>query len=140
MTESNQSGIEAICKKLFEKFHGILSWKWDDRLDCFLADFDVAKRGDILDILGKFLPIVWNSEDISSAPQIIQKLNKYLGGLRPTQLLFSSDPSHDSFVFCAWWPWGNGLTISIRVATISKNITQEEEDKLIEKLKLTVGV
>ena len=140
MNDQNQSNIETICKHLFDDFRGILSWKWDDWKGSFLAEFDVDKEGDIHVILEKFLPVVWDSSDISSAPPIVQKLDKHLGGLRPTQLLFSSDPYHESFVFCAWWPWGNGSKISIRIATLSRNISKEKEDRLIENLKVLAGV
>ena len=136
MNDLNQSDIETICKQLFDEFRGILSWKWDDWIRTILAEFSADKEKDIRAILEKFLPISWDSSTINTAPQIVQTLGKHLGGLRPTQLLFSSHPSHDAFVFCAWWPWGDGMTISLRIAPFDKNLPKPEENKLLEQMKV----
>ena len=136
MNDLNQSDIETICKQLLDEFRGILSWKWDDLIGTILAEFSADKEEDVRAILEKFLLISWDSSNINTAPQIVQTLGKHLGGLRPTQLLFSSDPSHDAFVFLAWRPWGNGMTISLRIAPFDKNFSKPVENKLIEQLKV----
>lgn len=140
MNSSNQTDNETICKNIFAEFRGRLTWKWDDWVGTILTEFDAEKEDDIRAVLEKFLPISWDSANINTAPQIVQKLDKHLGGIRPAQLLFSSDPSADAFVFCAWWPWGNGTTISLRIAPFSKDISQAEDDKLIGKLKVMADV
>jgi hypothetical protein len=47
-----------------------------------------------------------------------------------------SEPSSGAFVFCAWWPWGNGMTISLRIMPFDNNLSKAEKDKLIEQLKV----
>ena len=136
MHDLNQSNIESICRQLFDEFRGILSWKWDDRTGTILAEFSADKEKDIRAILEKFLTISFDSSTINTAPQIVQTLDNHLGGLRPTQLLFCSHPSHDAFVFCAWWPWGNGMTISLRIAALDANLSKPEANKLVELLKV----
>ena len=136
MADLNGSDIETICKQLFDDFRGILSWKWDDWIGTILAEFSVDEEEDVRAILEKILPISWDSSTINTAPQIVQTLGEHLGGLTPTQLLFSSHPSHDAFVFCAWWPWGNGMTISLRVSAFDKNLSKPEAKKLIAQLKV----
>lgn len=122
MNDLNQSDIELICKQLFDEFQGILSWKWDDWIGTFLAEFSTDREKKIRTILGKHLPISWDSSTIKKAPQIVQALDEHLGGLRPTQFLFSSNPSNKVFVFCAWWPWGNGLNISLRIGGVKNRL------------------
>ena len=136
MNDLNQTDIETICRQLFDEFRGILSWKWDDWIRTILAEFSAEKEEDIRAILDNFLPISCDSSTINTAPQIVQTLGKHLGGLRPTQLLFISHPSDDAFVFCAWWPWGDGMTISLRIAPFEKNLSNPAEHKLIEQLKV----
>ena len=135
MNNQDQFDNQTICKQLFDKFRGILSWKWDDWTATILAEFSVDKEEDVRAILEKFLPISWDSSNINKAPLIVQTVEKHLGGLRPSQFLFSSHPSSDAIVFCAWWPWGNGKTISLRIAPFDRNLTKPEKDKLIEQLK-----
>jgi hypothetical protein len=140
MNDVNQSKNEIICKQLFHDFRGILSWKWDDWIGTFLAEFDTDREKDIRTILEKHLPISWDDSSINTAPQIVKALDEHLGGLRSMQYLFSSDPSNEVFVFCAWWPWGNGTTISLRVAPFNGSLSNPEEDKLIEQLKVSAGI
>lgn len=138
MHDLNQSSIEAICNQVFDGFRGILSWKWDDWIGTILAEFSADKEEDIRAILERFFPISCDSSTIKTAPQIVQTLNKQqLGGLRPTQLLYTSHPSHDALLFCAWWPWGNGMIISLRIGFFSdKNLSKIEKNRLLEQLKV----
>ena len=136
MNDLNQSDIEKTCKQLFDEFRGILSWKWDDWVGTILAEFSADKKEDIRAILEKFFPASWDSSNIDTAPQIVQTLDEHLGGIRPTQLLFTTHPDHNAFVFCAWWPWGSQMTISLRIAIFDKNLSKAEESKLIEQLKV----
>ena len=136
MADLNQSDIETICKQVFDAFRGILSWKWDDWIGTILAEFSADEEEDVRAILEKILPILWDSSTIDTAPQIVQTLDEHLGGLRPTQLLFTSHLSRDAFVFFAWWPWGNGMTISLRIALSEKNLSNPAGHKLIEQLKV----
>lgn len=140
MNGANQAAIESICKKLLDAFRGILSWKWDDWIGTILAEFDAEKSEDIRVVLEKYLPVSWEVSNITTAPDIVQKLDQHLGGLRPTQFLFSSDPSPNDFVFCAWWPWGNRKTISLRIGILCKDFSKEEDDKFNKKLREWAGI
>jgi hypothetical protein len=43
-------------------------------------------------------------------------------------------------LFCAWWPWGNGKTISIRMAPWKKETSVLEKGKQNEALKRCFGI
>jgi hypothetical protein len=118
----------------------MLSWKWDDWIGAILAELDADMSEDARAILDKYLPIAWESANISTAPDIVQKLDRHLGGLRPTQFLFSSDPSTDNFVFCAWWPWGSRTKISLRIGILGKDVSKEEDENLTMKIRAWAGI
>jgi len=82
-------------------FQGVLSWKWDSRYDTVLAEFKTEDKESIRAILDKYLKITWNRSNIRNAPDVVKKINSPLGKLRSGQLLFTSDPSQDVFIFCA---------------------------------------
>lgn len=132
--------IAAIGKALFDEFDGVLTWKWDDWIGTILAEFNAAQKDNIRAMLGRHLPVAYDIESMENAPAIVRTLDSNLGGLRSGQLLFSSDPSQDAFVFCAWWPWGDGQTISIRVAPYDSRLSQAEADQLMEQMKGWAGI
>jgi len=135
MHDLNTSEIEKNCKELFNAFKGVVSWKWDNRFDTVLAEFSVNNKNSVRAILDRYLSIAWDSSNIGSAPKTIQKINMHLGKLRSGQLLFSSDPKQDAYIFCAWWPWGDGETISIRIAPYYKKLSDSEKVEKIQQFK-----
>jgi hypothetical protein len=72
---------------------------------------------------------------IGEAPEIAQSAKYHLGGLISGQLLFLPDPDDDPLVYCAWWPWGSGRTISIRIGLFSAMMGTEEKGAVTETLK-----
>ena len=140
MGDRAETELENDCEKLFSAFRGLLSWKWDSRLEAVLAEFGVSQKGDIRAILERILPMTWNSSNIGKAPDMVRTVNGHLGELRPGQQLFTSDPEGDDFVFCAWWPWGDGKTISIRIAPFYKNLSDSEKPEKIQLLKGWFGI
>lgn len=140
MHDPNKSGIENDCKELFTVFQGVLAWKWDGRFETVLAEFGADKKGSIRPILERYLSIPWDISNIGKAPDIVRTVNNNLGGLRSGQLLFTSDPNRDALTFCAWWPWGDGKTISIRIAPFYKELLASEKAGRIQLLKGWFGI
>jgi hypothetical protein len=134
------SNLQGICKNLFDEFRGQLTWEWDDWIGTILAKFSTAESAAVRAALDRFLPVVWNSSTMNSAPPIVQTLDRKLGGIRPGQLLFSSDSNQGAFIFCAWWPWADGNTISIRVAPHDAQLTAEDASRLMAELKKFAGI
>ena len=116
------SDLEKISRKLLSASRGVLSWKWDHRFEAFLAEFSVDKRDEFRSILERDFSNVWDSSNIREAPDIVKMCSNRFGGLRSGQLLFTTDPSQDVFICGAWWPWGDGRTISLRIASPAKKL------------------
>ena len=140
MDDANKSDLENDCKELLNAFRGVLSWKWDGRFETVLAEFGVDNKDSIRAILERYLRITWDSSNIGNAPDVVRTINDRLGRLRTGQLLFTSDPNREAFIFCAWWPWGGGKTISIRIAPSFKKISDSEKAEKIQLFKEWFGI
>ncbi len=116
MNDKSEASPENICKGIIDALGEELSWKWDDRFEAALAEFQIKSRDPIHEILSQHFNIIWDTSNIGSAPDHVLTINRNLGGIRSGQLLFTTEPNVEGILFCAWWPWGNGTTISIRIA------------------------
>jgi len=117
-----KSDLEKVSRELLSASQGVFSWKWDHRFEAFLAEFSADNGEEFRAILERDFSNVWDSSNIREAPDIVQICNNNFGGLRSGQLLFTTDPSQDVFVCGAWWPWGDGETISLRIASPAKEL------------------
>jgi hypothetical protein len=140
MQDMNEPGLKNACKALCSAFQGILSWNWDGRFGTVLAEFGAGKKENIRPILERSLGTTWDSSNIGNAPDIVREINNHLGGLRSGQLLFTSDPGREPFIFCAWWPWGDGKVISIRIASAGGELSDPEKAEKIQMLKEWFGI
>jgi hypothetical protein len=104
MHAPNQAELEKNFKELAGAFKGILTWKWDSRFDTVLAEFATDKKNSVRAILDQYFSMTWDSSNIGRAPKTIQKINIHLGKLRSGQMLFSTYPEKDAYIYCAWWP------------------------------------
>ena len=140
MNDRNNSGPENAWKELRSAFRGILSWKWDSRFETALADFAAGEKESIRAILERSLRITWDSSNIGNAPDVVREIDSHLGGLRSGQLLFTSDPEREPVIFCAWWPWGGGKTISIRIGSSCKKLSDSEKAGKIQLFRREFGI
>jgi hypothetical protein len=123
--------LEREIQELAAGLREILEWTWDGRFKAALAEFPIERKGEVLGILEGRLVSKWDASSAAEAPRIVREVIKTLGGLMSGQLLLLSDAEKPAFLFCAWWPWGNGRTISIRVAPFAKNLPDGEASELI---------
>ena len=140
MYDTQKAVVENDCKELLSAFQGVLSWKWDSRFEAVLAEFDVANKDRIHSILDKYFRIIWDSSNINKAPKTVKKINISLGKLRSGQMLFTSDTTQAAYIYCAWWPWGSGKTISIRIAPCYKRLADPERAERIQQFKGWFGI
>ncbi|MCX5849254.1 MAG: hypothetical protein NTW65_07370 [Deltaproteobacteria bacterium] len=140
MNDTHKAELENDCKELFIAFQGMLSWKWDSRFDTVLAEFDVANKDSLRQILERYLKFTWNSSNIKKAHRSVIKVNSCLGNLMSGQMIFTSDPNGDAYIYCAWWPWGNGKTISIRIGPCYKELPDPEKAEKIQQFKKWFGI
>lgn len=140
MNDPNKSDAENVCRELLRGFQGVLSWQWDGRFETVLAEFGVDNKDSVRAILERYLSNIWDSSNIGYAPDIVRTINIRVGKLRSGQLLFTSDPSREAFIFGAWWPWGDDQTISIRIAPSYGKISDSERAEKIQLFKSWFGI
>ncbi len=132
--------IEKLCRALVNDFDGQVSWSWDNRFNAVLAEFSVDKKGSFREILDRHFSTSWDSARIGDAPDRVRSISGGLGGLMAGQLLFIADPAEGVIVFCAWWPWGNEKTISLRIAPCYRQMSSSEQDEQVKLLLEWFGV
>ena len=127
--------IENICMDFVNTFQDQFTWKWDGRFGAALATFETENKEDVLLSLKRHFNTIWDDSNTDDASDIVLDAISHFGGLMPRQLLFTSDPDQGIFLCCAWWPWNNGNTISLRVAPFSKKLPDKEKTELNKKMK-----
>lgn len=130
MLSESATELESKFRDLVEAFRGIIEWKWDGRFSTALAEFAIDRKDEVLGILKQHLVSTWDSTNVNDAPDVVREITKNLGGLMSGQLLLLSDSSKPACIFCAWWPWGSGTRISIRMAPFGQDLTREEASEL----------
>jgi len=140
VSDLKTAGAEQICRELAQAFHGTLGWKWDRRFETVLAEFGVEAKDDIRATLNRFLGNLWDSSSVGNAPGGVRAIDDRLGGLWPGQMLFTSDAQQESLVFCCWWPWGDGKSISIRVGLSNQQLSDAEHAQVMAGFKTWFGV
>jgi hypothetical protein len=105
--------LETICKSFAASVQGKLDWSWEGRFTCVVAAFKDSTAEEITGALGGAFTGTWRTDNIGEANDGVQQAANKLG-LRPGQVIYSVDAA-DGQLFGAWWPWGGGKTISIRI-------------------------
>ncbi len=140
MNQQTGSDLETACKNLLEDSKGTLSWSWDDRFQAVLAQFTLDSKDKVMAMLDQHIGTKWDHTNISQSPKPVAVLSNELGGIRPGQLLYTTDPNQDTILFGAWWPWGNGQTISIRIGPIGKGVSDSQPTLTTEAFKGWFGL
>ena len=140
MDNGAEAALESACKNLIQSTADLLQWKWDGRFGAALAEFSVENLAAVQQALDNSFPRVWVTADIGSAPEAAQKMKGSLGGLMAGQRLFTTQPDSELELYAAWWPWGNGERISIRIVAPFRNYAVEDPNQLQQDFKSWFGV
>lgn len=116
--------IETCCKGIIAKADELLDWEWDSYVGAFLATFPVQRAEEVMAICDKYFMSRWNSDSLPDAPPSVRAIAETLGGLRTAQQLLMTRPDQFAMVFGAWWPWGDGQTISLRIGLFTEDVPE----------------
>ncbi len=130
MLNYNTTLLEKKCRKLVETFDNQLSWKWDSRFETVLAEFSTEEKDSVCKIIKTQMCFNWDKNNASKAPGLVKMIIDSFGGLQKDQQLFTSEPDNEEFLLCAWWPWQNGKTVSIRLGVFADSLSDEENKEL----------
>jgi hypothetical protein len=107
--------------QLFAKLEGFRrawpkkGWSWDYRLNCVASSFHVDLTRECEDALRGSFPDAFDSRTLSKAPDAIVDLTESTGGLRADQRIYVMPSTGRLVPYAMWWPWGDEITISLRV-------------------------
>ena len=90
-------------------------WSWDTRLGCVSSSFGADHEATARAAAVEALPTTWTSTTITKATPQLREIAERTGGLRSGQLLLSGKPLGRIIPFGLWWPWGDGISISLRI-------------------------
>jgi hypothetical protein len=111
-------------------------WSWDARVSCVTSSFSVELEGKARSVAAIALSSEWTSATIQQAPAHLREIAERAGGLRAGQLVLSSAPVGNLFAYGLWWPWGDGMTTSVRIGLGGPGARQE----VLQRLRDVFGV
>ncbi|MDP6636957.1 MAG: hypothetical protein QGG42_18815 [Phycisphaerae bacterium] len=114
--------IEGCCKGILTETRGLLQWDWDNYVGAFLATFGSDKAQQVNTICERYFMSQWDTGSLSKIPPSVLAIAESLGGLRSSQRLFATRPGEYALAYGAWWPWGDGKTISLRIGLVTHNV------------------
>lgn len=129
------ASIENICMEFVNTFQDKMKWEWDDRFEAVLTTCKTEAHDDVLSFIKLHLKTIWDNSNTKNASEVVRDAIKHFGGLMPGQLFFTSDPNQDILLCFAWWPWGDGKTISIRITPYPKKISDDDRAVLKKKFR-----
>jgi hypothetical protein len=105
-------------------------WSWDGRLTCLASSFDAELEQRAREAALLALPHSWISGSLASAPGVLRDLATRTGGLRPGQTLFGSKPVGRGHAYGLWWPWGDNVSISLRIGLAGPDFGERHNARL----------
>ncbi len=132
--------LDRLARGLVAATRGTLSWSWDAGMSAALATFTSDQAPAVRAAIEPTLSVAYDAAGVRGAPAGVSDLLGALGGLRHGQLLLCSEPAAAGQVYGAWWPWGNGKTISLRVGLSAPGIAGVDRAALNECLRTAMGL
>src|SRR5271155_1477515 len=112
-------------------------WSWDARVSCVTSSFSVELERRARSVAAIALTSEWTSSTIAQAPAHVREIAERAGGLRAGQMVLSSASIGGAlFAYGLWWPWGDGMTTSVRIGLGGPGARQE----LLQRLRDVFGV
>jgi hypothetical protein len=127
------SEIESCCKGIITETSGLLTWEWDDYIGAFLATFPPDLAPQIETICDKYFVSRWGTASLDKIPPSVLAIADSLGGLRNTQRLLVTRPGEFVMAYGAWWPWGDGKTISLRIGLVTDKVPEHAKDEFFKE-------
>jgi len=118
--------VEKSCRDLVTATSGKLEWEWEQRMLVMLSVFEPKNDADTATAVETAFPHRWEGMS-TDFPDSVGVIVRGLGGLRAGQALLSSDPTVEPVLYCAWWPWGGGSRVSLRVGCWAADKNREAE-------------
>jgi hypothetical protein len=111
-------------------------WSWDARLSCVASSFNIEVEAQARTAAAIALTNEWTWTTMQRAPAPLRDVAERTGGLRAGQMLLASQAVGAVFAYGLWWPWGNGMTTSVRIGLDGSGATQDA----VQRMRSVFGV
>jgi hypothetical protein len=122
MTQEEQ--LQTYGKVVIDTLSPMVKWQYNDFHQVMLAEFSVDKQQQVMAALQQILPCRWDVQSIKKASGEIKHRAGFFAKLSKSQQLLSADLHTQPKYMVAWWPWGHGATVSVRLFLTNTNAYQ----------------
>lgn len=128
-----------VCLSIIAAIPGEYSWEWDTRFLTMMVCMKENDSNQVKDKISGIFSRIIDSGSLHKATTQEKDLSKDLSGLKAGQLLFTYNYGENT-LFGAWWPWGDGSKVSLRIGIYTQGADAEFESKVESNLKLWFGM
>ncbi len=121
-------------KNAIDALSPIVKWKYDSFQNVMLAEFSVDKEEQVLISLQQVFPDSWDAKSIRKAPAKVKHYAGPFAKLAKKQKLLAANLNNQTRIMAAWWPWGHGATVSVRLF-LTNTEPYVEKPSLLHKLR-----
>ncbi|MCP4376457.1 MAG: hypothetical protein GY794_09815 [bacterium] len=125
--------IETCCRGIIKETGELLLWEWDDYISAFLSTFSIGQSEQIETICDKYFMSRWDRSCMPKIPPAVMSIAETLGGLRSAQRLLVTRPDQFVMAFGAWWPWGDGQRISLRIGLYTHRVPEHAREEFLKE-------
>jgi hypothetical protein len=110
----------------------VSTWNYDRRLKCVASSISLPVAPAAEAAIALAMPLFWNGESLASAPTSARSTAEACGGLRASQRMYWGPDGlgEGCGAFGLWWPWADGVTISLRIGLHDVDIPKERYPRL----------
>jgi hypothetical protein len=117
MDASALEGLATACRIIMTSGNQVFAWSWDTwPAGMILSKIEKTDRKKAETLLHDTFAGFWDDGKITGAPGKIREIVDSYGGLGKGQIAYASNPDAPAILVALWWPWGNGETVSLRLA------------------------
>ena len=125
MDTNLKNRFKDICKKIATVMPGSSRWEPDDRFNTVVAVLEKNDAGAVLSALQTSFDQEWSKKNIRKSPAGVKSIADSVSGINKGQILFATDDTIGPALFAAWWPWGDGTNISLRIGISDPSLNKE---------------
>ncbi len=121
MVQKSLEKFKTICSRIIREMPSKYTWNWtwDEEFSTALVVFDKDDSSPILSIVTKEFNHQWDFFNIDDSDEHIKAFFENAFGLIPGQKIYACEEDSGMMLFAAWWPWGNGEKVSLRIGIFS---------------------
>lgn len=133
MKKNSLEKFKEICTHVIRNIPSVYTWKWkwDEEFFATLNVFEKDDSASMFSMLTDEFDHQWDYFSFEASEDHIKNAFNTVFGLIPGQNLFTSEIESGLILYAAWWPWGDGDKISLRIGIV----TQDEDVLIKEKIK-----